>query len=42
MENFDVPQDKNLVGIPPRSALEEVLREGGQENASGSYRDQGR
>jgi hypothetical protein len=31
MKNFDVPQDKNLVGISPRSALEEILREGAKK-----------
>jgi hypothetical protein len=41
MRKFGLPQDKNLAGISPRSALEELL-EGGQENAPGSYRDRGR
>jgi hypothetical protein len=42
MKKFYVPQDKNLVRISPRSALEEALKEGGQGNAPGSYRDRGR
>lgn len=31
MKKFDLAQDKNPVGIPPRSALEEVLREGAKK-----------
>ena len=31
MEKFDLPQDKNPAGISPRSALEEVLREGAKK-----------
>jgi transposase-like protein len=31
MKEFDLPQDKNPSGISPRSALEEVLREGAKK-----------
>ena len=31
MKKFDLPQDKNPSGISPRSALEEVLREGAKK-----------
>lgn len=31
MKKFDLPQDKNPAGIPLRSALEEVLREGAKK-----------